>query len=157
MHRVLQLVLRVLHQFLHLFQHVTHRLPVCCICLHVCNDVHVCFGYFGHNPVDDGQAEAESEQKHVGSATDAVQCVCDVMWGAPAARGGAIRCASTQTASSSSIAHLRLFITAHRHHWLCANCICEYVVHITWVVHACKSVLFQRVNIITINPRWLFY
>lgn len=91
MHRVLQLLLRVLHQFLHLFEHIAQcRLSLCYICLHVCNDVHVCFGYFGDNSMDDAQAQAESEQKHVDSGADACT-VCDQRSSSCARRGEAGR------------------------------------------------------------------
>lgn len=97
MHRVLQLLLRVLHQFLHLFEHIAQcRLSLCYICLHVCNDVNVCFGYFGDNSMDDAQAQAESEQKHVDSGADACT-VCDQRSSSCERRGGAGRCASKHT------------------------------------------------------------
>lgn len=78
MHRVLQLLLRVLHPFLHIFEHIAQWRLSFYICFHVCNDVHVCFRYLGDNSMDDGQAQAESEQKHVDSAVGVCAlCVCD--------------------------------------------------------------------------------
>lgn len=77
MQRVLQLLLCVLHLFLHISEHIAQcRLSLHYIRFHVCNDVHVCFGYFGDDSMDDAQAQAESEQKHVDRAADAIPYVC---------------------------------------------------------------------------------